>query len=202
MSEGKNMPKYVKVTKNFCEKGLIDLFRFNLMKMLVKKKDFCQMVADGTRPTFLFGEKRNAPEMKSFDDFELIENIKSEITTTFDNIIKLVKTSFKEEENLYVSSFSLASQNPGSKIASHEDTDNGDTKHFKYSCILYLNTLQDGGELKFEEPEFSIKPEEGDLIFFKTKEAGFHSVDNITKHRYTICVWLTTDPDFSFTKQN
>jgi predicted 2-oxoglutarate/Fe(II)-dependent dioxygenase YbiX len=63
--------------------------------------------------------------------------------------------------------------------------------HIKYSGIVYLNTMTNGGELHFEASNYSYKPEAGDLVLFPSHEGGRHGVNRIDEVRYSFLMWMT-----------
>lgn len=115
----------------------------------------------------------------------------------FSRIIKQTGSDFADSRELYPSIFWLAKQYPGSRIDFHEDTDGGSDSHIEYSSLIYLNTQRSGGELKFPRYNFTYSPQAGDLIVFDTKQAGLHGVMKIFEERYSLPVWLSSDPAFA-----
>ena len=114
----------------------------------------------------------------------------------FLRIVDETRSSFGDSRELHPCIFWLAKQYPGSKIDFHEDTDGGSDGHIEYSSVIYLNTQQAGGELKFPRYGFTYSPQAGDLIIFDTKQAGIHGVTKIFEERYSLPVWLSSDPAF------
>ena len=96
----------------------------------------------------------------------------------------------------FVCAFWLAKQYQGGRVDFHEDTDNGANQHLEYSAVIYLNSQQSGGELKFPLYGYTYAPVAGDLVIFPSKEAGLHGVMTINEERYSLPVWLTRDPSF------
>ena len=84
-----------------------------------------------------------------------------------------------------------AKQYPGAIVEVHQDTDYGKSMHIKYTGSLYLNTMTNGGELYFEDFDYTYKPEAGDLVIFPSHEAGMHGVHEINEVRYSILLWMT-----------
>ena len=115
----------------------------------------------------------------------------------FSRTIKQTGSVFADSSELHVCAFWLAKQYPGAQIGFHEDTDNGANPHMEYSAVIYLNTQQAGGELKFPRYGYSYSPVAGDIVIFPSKEAGLHGVMTINEHRYSLPVWLTRDPAFA-----
>jgi 2OG-Fe(II) oxygenase superfamily len=115
----------------------------------------------------------------------------------FSRIVKQTGSVFADSSELHVCAFWLAKQYPGAQIGFHEDTDNGANPHMEYSAVIYLNTQQAGGELKFPRYGYTYSPVAGDVVIFPSKEAGLHGVLTINEDRYSLPVWLTRDPAFA-----
>lgn len=100
-------------------------------------------------------------------------------------------------KELMVNNFFLAKQYPGARIDSHVDTDGGQNMQFKFSGIIYLNTMSSGGELNFPDLNYTYSPVAGDLVTFPSKPLEFvHEVAEIHEERYTIPIWMTEYPFF------
>jgi len=188
--------KVIKKQDFFISEKECNFFKDSIKGMIRDKKNGLEIL-HGTRPTFLFGDDEAHSETSTLN-FDSIKEIKKEIRELTKKVIKKVKDDFEEDKELYVSSLWLASQNPDSEIIEHEDTDQGYNTHFEYSCIVYLNTLFEGGELSFLQLRHVVNTKKGDLVCFKTKETGRHRVSFIPEHRYSICIWLTYDKEKSF----
>lgn len=73
----------------------------------------------------------------------------------------------------------------GPGMGPHCDNYDGDTD-LAFSMISYLNSDYEGGEIEFPNHGISIKPEEGSLLIFPSKEPYLHKVnDVISGDRYT-----------------
>lgn len=119
--------------------------------------------------------------------------ISSEINKIFNKITTAAKDFFNDDGEVYVTSMWLAKQFPGSEILEHEDTDGGNNIHFKYSSIIYLNDIHDGGELVLPDLDFSYTPMRGDAVMFLSQDTGKHYVTKVNEERYTIALWMTDD---------
>lgn len=116
--------------------------------------------------------------------------IDSVIRNMIKNAVSSAKDIYKDEDlDLYV--MWLSKHTAGSSLAYHHDT--GDEQHdidFKYSAILYLNTI-DSGAIQFPHLNFVYQPKAGDLIMFASRDKNNgHQVDQINSDRYTIPFWL------------
>lgn len=130
-------------------------------------------------------------EKSSHLDLEILGDGEERVQTYFSKVIRTVKTLFGVPEELYMSSFWFAKQYSGAVVGPHEDTDSGYNMHYKYSGVLYLNTMTDGGELFFAQYDHYHKPEAGDLVLFPSQGTGMHSVDRISETRYSLVFWMT-----------
>jgi hypothetical protein len=126
-----------------------------------------------------------------------VSDIEDRIRDLFSRVENKIGELFNDSRDIYTCSFWFAKQLPGAKVLIHEDTDNGLNTHFKYSAVIYLNTLRDSGSLVFPDLNYSYMPEAGDIIIFKSIAAGRHFVDTIDEDRYTMAMWLTEDKSFA-----
>ena len=146
----------------------------------------------GDRRKFLsFG--KDSFHRDSQTDFSLISEIEPMLRNDiFPKMEKQIQEVFGNRRKIMVNNFFLAKQYPGARIDSHVDTDGGKNMQFKYSGILYLNTMTSGGELNFPDLNYKYSPVQGDLVTFPSKPLEFvHSVEEIYEERYTIPIWLT-----------
>ena len=113
-------------------------------------------------------------------------------TDIFPRLTTKVMELTHNRKEVMVNNFFLAKQYPGARIDSHVDTDGGQNMQFKFSGIIYLNTMSSGGELYFPDLNYTYKPVAGDLVTFPSKPLEFvHEVAEIQEERYTIPIWLT-----------
>jgi hypothetical protein len=110
----------------------------------------------------------------------------------FPRLTDKITSLTNNRKRLMVNNFFLAKQYPGARIDSHVDTDGGQNMQFKFSGIIYLNTMSSGGELHFPDLNYTYSPVAGDLVTFPSKPLEFvHEVVEIHEERYTIPIWLT-----------
>lgn len=148
------------------------------------------------RYTVKFGRDDEFPDEARFD-LNIINPIKNDLLDVIDEIIKLTK-EFYDEENLYLTSFFISKHLPGAYMGKHYDADpnpGGQNNHLDYNIMLYLNTMSDGnGEIVFPKRGLSIGPEAGDLVFFDSKDlSNLHAVNEVNEDRYSIPIWLSKD---------
>jgi hypothetical protein len=147
-------------------------------------------VADesGFRLALQFGKDDSHPKSHASTGAVLSTLPRSEslVRESFERVLLSVKKIFDVQEDLYMCAFWLGKQYPGATIPLHDDTDSGFSSHNKYSGIVYLNSMEDGGDLFFPKFNFSYLPEEGSLITFPSREAGIHGVSKINKVRYSL----------------
>lgn len=135
---------------------------------------------------------------ESIPEIRDIDPIKEIIINYFNKIIDHTKNKYGLFEKYYISSFWLARQIEGAFLDLHGDTDNNKNQQLEYSCGIYLNDVKLDGELYFPKLEYSYQPKKGDLVSWPSKDSIYdHEVNKITDTRYTMLVWLTTDPRYS-----
>ena len=107
----------------------------------------------------------SSPKLEKIDDIEYI------VLKYFDKIIKHIKESENENDELYISSFWLARQIEGGFLDLHSDTDVNQNMQFEYSCGLYLNDVNIDGTLDFPKLGYSYKPSKGDMVYWPSKDS-------------------------------
>lgn len=146
-----------------------------------------------------FGYNSSKSEQRN-NGLERIETIKEEVVDLFARVENTIKEFTKSEKDLFVCSFCMAKQENGSRILIHSDVDNDSLSHFKYSGVVYLNTMKDrsGGTLNFPNMQYSYSPVAGDLVIFPSNGRKYlHEVSSILEDRYSIPFWVTEDPAWS-----
>jgi len=145
---------------------------------------------EGRRVALQFGEDLYHSGT-SYPTLEILGKDKQIVERHFERIIDRAKELFDVAGDLYMSSFWIAKQYPDAIVDSHEDTDGGFNTHFRYSGVLYLNKMSEGGKLFFDKYQYSYAPEGGDLVMFPSQGTGNHEVTEITQQRYSLVFWLT-----------
>jgi hypothetical protein len=144
----------------------------------------------------LFG-KDLAHKEKSSPTLDPISDIRDTVLELFRSVEKTIRFETVVKEDLYVCSFFMAKQIPGSFIPLHYDTDNNSNNHFKYGGVIYLNDMVDGGTLDFPMLGYSYLPKAGDLVIFPSHgEEHSHEVKMINSDRYSLPIWVTEDPQW------
>lgn len=189
----------IKVASNFISKKDV-AFYVNLINKYEESNlaDFYP-AQGGKRLTLSFGNYENDvkfdPRVQEtlalFSEEEL-----NKIRNLFLDILKQIKNTYKSDDSLYVCSFFLAKQYPGAEVMLHTDIEGETNNHFEHSVLLYLNTLEVGGELEFVSLNYAHKPKEGDLLFFSSRGSGPHCVRKIPEERYSLVLWTTKDKKF------
>lgn len=151
---------------------------------------------EGKRLALQFGNDSAYPET-SYTTLDLIRDKEQEIRELFTRVILATKSSFEvaAELDLYICSFWFAKQYPGATVKKHDDSDEGHNRHFTYSAVLYLNSLEDSGDLEFLSYNYSHRPEAGDLVIFPSQGTGMHQVSKILETRYSLPFWITTSAE-------
>ena len=180
----------IKIVKNFISDAecaslmeYIDMLEESMGDRFVKWQD-------GKRIALQFG-KDLYHSGTSYETLEIMGSDREMLQDYFSKVVDATKNVFDDSAELHMSSFWVAKQYPESIVDSHEDTDNGYNTHFRYSGVLYLNTMDEGGELQFEKYEYAHVPEAGDLVLFPSQGTGNHKVTGIVQKRYSLVFWLT-----------
>jgi Rps23 Pro-64 3,4-dihydroxylase Tpa1-like proline 4-hydroxylase len=161
-------------------------------------------LSDGSTPNFVYFEDRfykrrfgQDDEMRSYKPEKSItklEDIEDMTKDIVDRAKQSIKELYKEEDTQYLTSLWLAKHLKGDFLRLHSDVGNDYQQHFTYSSILYLNTVNDGGELFFPTIDVSIKPSVGDLVIFPSHNVDMvHEIKVTNEERYTIPMWFTKD---------
>lgn len=161
-------------------------------------------MSDGSTPNFVYLENRfykrrfgQDDEMRQYKperSITALEEIEGIIKDAVDRAKDSIKDLYRDDDPLYLTSLWLAKHLKGDFLTFHSDCGDGYQQHFAYSSVLYLNTVNDGGELEFPSFDLKIKPVAGDLVFFLSKGADmFHKVNITNEERYTIPMWFTKD---------
>lgn len=188
-------PNSIKIVKNFIEKedlkAFIEYINLNLNKFYVDPRS-----KGGNRYAYKFG--RDAVHPDSRPTLDELYDIRELVDKYTNKTCGVTKEQFQHEGDLYLSSFWMAKQDPGAIVTYHKDTDQDNNLQFKYSAVLYLNSMPEyTGKLRFPELFFQYCPEEGDLIIFPSHGEEFtHGVDWIAAERYSLAFWMTEDRHF------
>jgi hypothetical protein len=180
----------IKIIENFLSQDEIDM----LISYINKKIDiFITDDAHGeTRHTIMFGKDSYYGERSevTLDKIKEIEPIlRNDI---FPRVELAIKKAYDSKKDLMVCSFFLAKQSKGAVVPEHVDTDGGLNMHFKYGGVIYLNSMQIGGKLKFTGLNYEYTPKPGDLVVFPSKPYQYrHTVEEINEDRYSLPIWVT-----------
>lgn len=188
-------PESIKIIKNFINKEdiatFINYIDTNLSKFYVDPRS-----KEGKRYAYKFGRDAVHPDSRwTMDELWEVRNL---VDTYSDKVCSATKDQFSNTDELFLSSFWMAKQDPGAVVTYHKDTDQDNNLQFKYSAVLYLNSMPEyTGKLRFPELFFQYCPEEGDLIVFPSHGDEFtHGVDWIARERYSLAFWMTEDKGF------
>jgi Rps23 Pro-64 3,4-dihydroxylase Tpa1-like proline 4-hydroxylase len=166
--------------------------------------DSVPWMSDGSSPNFVYLENRfykrrfgQDDEMRSYRPEKSITRLEDIEDMTKDIVHRAkqsIKDLYKDENTQYLTSLWLAKHLKGDFLRLHSDVGDDYQQHFSYSSILYLNTVDDGGELFFPTIEVSIKPSVGDLVIFPSHNVDMvHQIKITNQERYTIPMWFTKD---------
>lgn len=149
---------------------------------------------DGKRFALRFGKDFNWPDSK--EDMSILKNLSNIFEHNIFPKVNNIVFEMYNEKNLRVSNMWLSKHLPGSDILLHNDHDGGVNAQFRYSAILYLNTLKDDGVLKFPFLQYSYTPVSNSLIIFPSHAIDIddqfaHHVDSINSVRYSVPMWIS-----------
>ena len=191
----------VKIIENFISTEESNKIINYINRNIINAKSF---MSDGSSPNFIYLENRfykrrfgQDDEMKTYKPERFITKLE-DIEDLIKNIVEKTKINIKElyeeKEIQYLTSLWLAKHLKGDWLRVHSDVGSGYQQHFAYSSILYLNTVNDGGELYFPTMNLSIKPSLGNLVIFPSHNVDMiHQINITNEDRYTIPMWFTKD---------
>jgi len=159
---------------------------------------------DGSTPNFVYLKDRFYKRRMGLDDEMNVYKPERSISKLYEieglvkdisvKINKTIKEVFSDEDQIYLNSLFLVKHLKKDFLRMHSDSGDGYQQHFAYSSVLYLNTVENGGELEFPNLGLTIKPIVGDLVLFITKgEDMIHEVKVTNEERYTMPMWFTKD---------
>lgn len=141
-----------------------------------------------------FGKDRAYPDSRHLEEFD--HDIKSLITKYSDLFVKECKSAFNDEK-IYPSEFWFNKRLPKTPGRLHTDVDDGLNSQLNYSGVIYLNTLEDSGHLRFPNIPFTYTPNSGDLVIFPSSGKTFsHSIASNNEDRYACLLWSTNDEKY------
>jgi hypothetical protein len=182
-----NSKDYIKVIPNFLPDADIDA----IISYIEGK---FPTMPDGQKVAGMSFGKDYQEDRISYMDLSTLEPIKDLIVNKYTpEIIRAAQSAYNDNDDLYLSVIWLNKHTAGSDIYEHEDQWTGNTQ-FKYSCILYLNSMDNDGVLEFTKLGYSYTPKRGDLLMFPSNlKDSQHTVKSIKSNRYTVPTWLTAD---------
>jgi len=117
------------------------------------------------------------------DIYNIISRVKNEIIKAYN----LEDINILEKEDF----LGVVHWETGSYLKVHVD-DLGYVTENHLPIIIYLNDNYEGGEIKFETHDLSIKPKTGDLVVFPGNMHYAHEVTKVLSgDRYTLPIWFT-----------
>jgi hypothetical protein len=193
----------IKIIKNFLSledaNKIINYINTNI-------KDAIDWKSAGSSPNFLYRPDRWYKRLMDVDD-EMSNYIPEMSITRLNEIEQLVKTMiedtknkiqevFNDDRTSYLTALWFAKHLKNDWMDLHSDAGDGYHSQSYYSCILFLNTVNSGGELNFPSMDLSIKPSVGDLVVFLSHGDDMHHEVKVTgEERYTVPMWFTIDPE-------
>lgn len=190
----------IRVVKNFIDekdaKVLIDYINLNINEFSLDQRSL-----GGNRYSYRVGNDNVHEDSRPYLD-ELID-LKDIIDKYTKKILSVTKKEFNDDRDLFLSSFWLAKQEKGADITYHKDVDDGYNPQFVYSAVLYLNTINSEGNLRFPVLRYEYAPKAYDLVIFPADGIEFyHGVDRVGEDRYSVPMWMTHDKKFELRFRN
>lgn len=185
----------IKIIENFISDAECDTLIEYMNNKFETDRDLFMLSGD-KRISLQFGRDGMYTET-SYPDLDNIYDIEPLIRGYFYKITNRISKEYNDNDHLFVNSMWFSKQFAGGMVDPHEDTDSGNNQQFRYSAVLYLNTLENSGALKFLDIGVEIQPEKGTLIIFESKAGGWHSVDPVDQDRYSMPFWVTPDVAFA-----
>jgi hypothetical protein len=134
---------------------------------------------------------------ESIQNWNGVDSIKNLINKYIDKIINNLKESYGIEDDLFVVGFWFVRQFDGASLNVHDDTDSGRNTHIIYSALMYLNDIENGGELWFPNLNYLHKPKRGQMLSWPSQNKLFdHGVKEVKDTRYVINLFLTNQKEF------
>jgi hypothetical protein len=155
-----------------------------------------RFLATPEKDKWQFAMGRDHTPLETEAKIDSVPEIARDVRDLLDRVELITEKFFNNKKRLYVSNLILAKQTLGAAIPAHYDQDSGDNPQCKYSAVLYLNSMDSDGQLKFINFNESISPKAGDLVIFPSSEEYLHEVTKISQDRYTIPIFMTEDVDY------
>lgn len=140
----------------------------------------------------------------NFHDFETklddpkFDEIRSLIVHYSNKIENSIKEKFLVDHSLYLSQFWMTKRLPSVAGKFHNDNDDGINYQIKYSGIIYLNSMDVGGELCFPRIKYTYHPKSGDIVLFDSHDKDFlHGVSSSRITRYALPIWITDIKEYA-----
>jgi hypothetical protein len=179
----------IKILRNFFTPEECEFY----VEYIDKNLDKFYKTEQATRFSLLFGRDL-AHKEKSELTLDLIADIEPKVQQLFRRVESSIEVEYSDENKLHVCSFFMSKQVEGSAVSLHYDTDDGLNAHFGYGGVIYLNTMNQDGQLNFPHINYSYSPIAGDFIVFPPGDPTYsHEVKKISEDRYSLPIWLTDD---------
>ena len=161
-------------------------------------------LSDGSTPNFVYRPDRWYKRRMGLDDLmpnyspersiSALGEVEGLIKRIVEESKEAIGKAFNDPDSLYLNSLWLTKHLVNDSLSLHSDTGSGYNPQFYYSSIIYLNTVDDGGELYFPNVELYVKPSVGDLITFPAHgDLMQHEILVTGQERFTIPMWFTKD---------
>lgn len=99
------------------------------------------------------------------------------------------------ETDLYPETVSTVSWSAGQMMLAHRDGQRPETIHRSHSVVVYLNDQPEGGAIYFPEIGTTIQPRRALMVAYAKNL--LHGVTPVSRTRYTLTLWYTTERNLS-----
>jgi hypothetical protein len=185
----------IKIIKNFFSpeeiKGLINNFEYFFAS---KDTDLVHSDCEPVNRNLICFGRDEIPEAEWNLTLDPLKDRREFFKPILERVINITKETFNDDGDVYLNQVWFSKHGKGGEVPSHDDTDGEINEQFTYSAVGYLNTLQNSGQIIFDEMGITHFPEAGDLVVFLSTGTGTHRVPPINSTRYTMPMWLTKNP--------
>jgi hypothetical protein len=190
-----NVKKPIKI-KNFISEQDSKIF----IDYMDNNEAWFESWADGTIFNMYTGKDNLYNFGTDFND-QKYDSVRNLIIKYGEKIEKSIQENFPVDYPVYLTQFWMTKRKPGTFGRFHNDSDSGKNNQIKFSGIIYLNTLEIGGELSFPKLNYTYSPRQGDIILFESADPDFlHGVYPCKENRYVLPIWVTDQKEYALVK--
>lgn len=116
-------------------------------------------------------------------------SVQNQFCTLINSAASYYVNRFSIKQNYFHEPYNALKYYPGKEYHTHYDGDTPTKRHI--SCILYLNSDYEGGELEFPHFNVKLKPESGMFLMFPSNFAYAHTAKPVISGiKYALVTWL------------